>query len=194
MADSDKPNTCAVTRSLVFVMTWIPAVGFCVQQGKARARLGAHTRIHMERSTIEWDAKLYVSAIRRYENGCCGAQPGIWLRAPCAHAQPLLSDAACRAGVFRPTNARSQRRSWQLCGLRAPANLSAVQPYIRRSITRPRTGPRKWSLGPRPQGSGTTCEEAPRAAPKTEELIPLLAHSRHSDDTDVCLLLGVNRT
>jgi hypothetical protein len=33
----------------------------------------------MERSTIEWDAKLYVSAIRRYENGCCGAQPGIWL-------------------------------------------------------------------------------------------------------------------
>jgi len=69
MADSDKPNTCAVTRSLVFVMTWIPAVGFCVQQGKARARLGAHTRIHMERSTIEWDAKLYVSAIRRYENG-----------------------------------------------------------------------------------------------------------------------------
>jgi len=111
----------------------------------------------MERSTIEWDAKLYVSAIRRYENGCCGAQPGIWLRAPCAHAQPLLSDAACRAGVFRPTNARSQRRSWQLCGLRAPANLSAVQPYIRRSITRPRTGPRKWSLGPRPQGSGTTC-------------------------------------
>jgi hypothetical protein len=168
MAESDKPNTCAVTRSLVFVMAWIPAVGFCVQQGKARARLGAHTRIQMERSTIEWDAKLYVSAIRRYENGCCGAQQGsgFALLAPTHNASrgtPLVAQGFSD----QPTLARKGAPG-KPCGFRAAANLSAVQRYIRRSITRPRTGPRKWSLGPRPQGSGTTCEEAPHAVPKTD--------------------------
>jgi hypothetical protein len=35
MAVSDKPNTCAVTRSLVFVITWIPAFGFLCSAGKS---------------------------------------------------------------------------------------------------------------------------------------------------------------
>src|SRR5262249_13063255 len=45
-AVSDSPNICAVPFSLVFVMTSIPAVfGFCLQQRKVKARMGAHTSI-----------------------------------------------------------------------------------------------------------------------------------------------------
>src|SRR5215510_5508247 len=80
------------------------------------------------------------------------------------------------------TNGRSQSRSGQPCRFRAPADLSAVQPYVRSSITRTETVPKKC-----PRHWDNLCG-GHRTQPlkPTEEPIPLLAHSRHSDDTDVC--------
>src|SRR5262245_42121549 len=79
------------------------------------------------------------------------------------------------------TNGRSQWRSGQPCRFRAPANLSAVQPYIRWSITRTETGPKQSRRWDNLCGGHRTQLLKP-----TEEPIPLLAHSRHSDDTGVC--------
>src|SRR5262249_22131273 len=80
IAVSDRPNicvalcsfvlsTCAIARSFVFVMMSIPTSQFRHQQGNAKARRGGRASIRRDWSTIERVTKLYVSAIRRYEDG-----------------------------------------------------------------------------------------------------------------------------
>src|SRR5262245_25547750 len=55
--------------ALICICHDVPCISVLFQQGKARARLGGRASIRRERSTIERDGKLYVSTIRRYENG-----------------------------------------------------------------------------------------------------------------------------
>src|SRR5262249_47332357 len=116
MAVSDRPNicavlcslvlnTCAVARSLVFVMTSIPTSQFCHQHANARARRGGHASIRREGSTIERVTKLYVSTSRREEDGtarerpkarCCDPNKSGVIPSVC----PPLRLQVCQQGVF----------------------------------------------------------------------------------------------
>jgi hypothetical protein len=116
--------------------------------------------------------------------------------------------ALLRPHKIRPGGGRLWRRGFQInqrslakalgTALRLPSprqliSSSTLHPMVNNSdrnwpqeVVTGAAAPRHWhDLG----GGRRTLPPKP-----TEEPIPLLAHSRHSDDTDVCLFLGVNRT
>jgi hypothetical protein len=65
--------------ALICICHDVPCISVLFQRGKARARLGGRASIRRERSTIERDAKLYVSTIRRYEDGFCDIVVRFWV-------------------------------------------------------------------------------------------------------------------